>query len=457
MDLINQMWELLNTLSQETQSAIIAKCEELGLDQNRGEIPLQESFINLSQSRDILLDAVQRDILIQLPLTFQKQILGNLENIVKYQNSFVSGTDEVINLVTAIEALYSNIWKFGLHKISDKLLGYMTKMNQLKELEIKAKELHKELEQGVKVKSKITDLLLQLQENTDVVKSKLEESTTNSESVQQYLDKTTELQQKASSILLTIEQNEKAVTQLLTESKTSTSNINSLEAQIKDFFASIESYKTEINTTGKAAKDAVIQYTNDTKELIDNLKVLEDQIKDQIQKATGHSLFHSFQTRQENIKKSKNFWAKALGSLIAATMILTAVIAFSHQELGVAFYLKLSISVPLIYAITFCTVQYSRERKLEEEYAFKSNISISLVPYKELVEKIIDKNNDSDREKYSNFIIDSINKVFTSPTDKVFDGSDEAHMEPDKALKRVSKMMEAIVKPLEPLLKTLHK
>src|SRR5438874_3995807 len=38
------------------------------------------------------------------------------------------------------------------------------------------------------------------------------------------------------------------------------------------------------------------------------------------------------------------------------------------QTYNAAFYLKLSISVPLIYAIAFCNVQYSRERRLEEEY-----------------------------------------------------------------------------------------
>jgi hypothetical protein len=67
----------------------------------------------------------------------------------------------------------------------------------------------------------------------------------------------------------------------------------------------------------------------------------------------------------------------------------------------VAFYLKLSLSLPLIYAITFCTVQYSRERKLEEEYAFKSNISVSLDPYRELVEKLVDKQQPQDREKFN--------------------------------------------------------
>lgn len=48
------------------------------------------------------------------------------------------------------------------------------------------------------------------------------------------------------------------------------------------------------------------------------------------------------------------------------------------QVYNAAFYLKLSISIPLIYAIAFCNLQYSLERKLEEEYAFKSSVSSPL-------------------------------------------------------------------------------
>src|SRR5438445_13830554 len=94
---------------------------------------------------------------------------------------------------------------------------------------------------------------------------------------------------------------------------------------------------------------------------------------------------------------------------------------FETKNLDTIFYLKLSMAIPLIYAITFCNLQYSRERRLEEEYAFKANISISLVPYKDLVEKLVNKSNPAEIEKFATFIIESVSKVFTSPTSKIFD------------------------------------
>jgi hypothetical protein len=105
------------------------------------------------------------------------------------------------------------------------------------------------------------------------------------------------------------------------------------------------------------------------------------------------------------------------------------------------------MTIPLIVAFTFCTIQYTRERKLEEEYAFKSNISVSLVPYQELVDKLIDKAQQGEKEKYSAFIIDAVTKVFTSPTDKVF-ASREKHK--GFTEKTIKELIVEVVKVLKP-------
>ena len=39
----------------------------------------------------------------------------------------ITGVDEVLNLVEHIESLYSNIWAYGFHHLSDEILGYRKK------------------------------------------------------------------------------------------------------------------------------------------------------------------------------------------------------------------------------------------------------------------------------------------------------------------------------------------
>ena len=401
-------------------------------------------------------DAIDKNKLIQFPLTIQKNILNYLNNISTHQANLLSGRDEVTNLVNAIEVLFVNVWSYNIQNYSDELLGFETKMNQLKIQEVKAQEYHKELTKGLKLKKDIEGLLTQIQESTNGVQSLLTNAQNQNNDIKLNLDKSLENAQQSSAHLATVQQNDTNVTQLLANSKTNEAQIATLETKITEFYKLIDTYKKAMSETTDSANNTVIENDKQSKQILNYLNELEDQIKDQLLKATGYSLFHSFQTRQGDLNKSKNIWIYAIGFILLATIGLTAYIAHTTTNFDIAFYLKLSMSVPFIFAITFCTVQYSRERKLEEEYAFKSNISISLIPYQQLVEKLVNNQNPQEREKYTNFIIESINKVFTSPTDKVFEQNEEiSHLDPESAIKNVSKVLDAILKPLEPIIKLL--
>jgi len=72
------MWEILTTLTDEAERAAVAKCTELGFDPNRGVVSLEESFANLNAARNILMDAIEKQKLVQLPITVQSVLLGHL-------------------------------------------------------------------------------------------------------------------------------------------------------------------------------------------------------------------------------------------------------------------------------------------------------------------------------------------------------------------------------------------
>jgi hypothetical protein len=78
--------------------------------------------------------------------------------------------------------------------------------------------------------------------------------------------------------------------------------------------------KNKITATSESAEKAIQQNKTETATLITTLKDLEDKIKDQITRATGYTLFHSFQKRQEDIAKSKKFWGKALAVVVCISV-----------------------------------------------------------------------------------------------------------------------------------------
>jgi len=232
-----------------------------------------------------------------------------------------------------------------------------------------------------------------------------------------------------------------------------------LADQLKDFAMKGQTQMTEqseafnIQTTTLAgeAKESIEVGKAELKKLVSELGELEGRIRESIERATGYTLFHSFQKRQLDIAKSKRFWGYVLGIVVAISLIASGFFIWSLQFVqayNAAFYLKLSISLPLIYAIAFCNVQYSRERRLEEEYAFKSNISVSLEPYQKLVEKLVDKTKPEELAKYTAFVIDSVSRVFTSPTEQIFETPGDKNSA-EKLIKACGEFIEPVVKGLK--------
>ena len=102
-----------------------------------------------------------------------------------------------------------------------------------------------------------------------------------------------EADQKASAVLATVQQTDATSSQLLATTKASNAEVLALKARIKEFHTSVDEYRTKITTTFVDADSGVEKNRTATDELIARLKDLENQIKVQIEKATGHSLFHA--------------------------------------------------------------------------------------------------------------------------------------------------------------------
>ncbi len=450
--MIEKLWELLTTITPESQNNVTQKCAEFGFNVIRSDVSLDESFINLTSSSLLLKDLIEKKKLIQLPITIQKNLISSLQNIVTAQNNIVSGSDAVENLIFNIEGLNTQIWQYGLHNLSDEVLGYQTKLNQLKKLEVEIEQLRKELLAGVKSKDKLDKIIEEISDLTSTVTNSKMDADITLNQIKSLLQDVTTNSQNVAAFYVQAQQNETAITQLLANSKQSSAEINAYETKATEFFAEVKNYEKRVDVLTRSAEESVELNNSQTTTLIDELIKLEAQIKEQLQKATGYSLFHSFQTRKDLMVKSKNFWLIVLTAiLLVATYVGWSLVKSMEGQtldaMGVAFYIKLSLSIPLLFAISFSTIQYSRERRLEEEYAFKSNISISLIPYQELVEKLVDENDTEQRKEYASFIISTINKIFTSPTDEIFkDKKSNKGMVDEKTIKMVSQIGDALSK-----------
>ncbi len=532
--LLGQIWSTSTTLTEEALTSASAKAKELGFDTNRGLIPLSESFINLSSARAVLEDAIEKQKLVQLPITVQKALLSNLETIQRSLQGLASGVDEIVNLTNAIETLNTSVWTYGLHNLSDQVLGYQKKLNQLKNHEVQVSKIMDQLKDVQRTAEKVAAAALDTEQTRAETFRLLEQVDQAARNSATLLEEVKGAQTQAAALFATVQQNEKQSGELTSNIRTSSNELTSLDASIKKFYAEVDEYRRKINqtsddaskliTTSEAAhkkfvedstakievalqtvqntgkttfddltakvsanikestesfsklvsntqggiaqfqtgvegklatalqgldassKDLItgaerkvaaleqqLAHRSDetiganqerTEQLIKELSNLKEQVREQIQQATGFALFGAFQARQNDIAKSKKMWVYAIAALVGISVGVTIWIAYEAQSYSahsLAFWVKLSMTIPLGFAITFCTVQYSKERRLEEEYAFKSSISVSLNPYRDLVHSILEKDGQVDPSKYTDFVISSVNNVFTSPTERVFE------------------------------------
>jgi hypothetical protein len=558
-DFLSQIYSICTTLTEEAMAAATSKARELGFDLNRGLVSLPESFINLASARATLEDAIEKRKLIQLPITVQREILGNLETIRKSLQGLTDGTDEIVNLATAIEVLNTSIWKFGLHNLSDQVLGYQAKLNQLKDQERKISQILGELERAsaaavaataaveasAKARADSVALVEQIKQSFDRATAMLQDITTANNNI--------------AAILTAVQQYEKQSGELSSSIKTAHNDLAAVDGSIRKFYGEVDDYRRTIAQTsdvatsfvsssdaafkkqiadsktrideavtsldakattalhdleknaeaqtkelsatvsdlarttradlatlqsgveatltkaladagvaaGKTATDAETRLAaletgfakrseetieankQATDALVAELAKLRDQIRNQLQQATGFTLFGAFQARQNALVTAKKIWVGAIIVLLVVSAGVTIWIAYEAQSYtagSLAFWVKLSITIPLGFAISFCAVQYGRERRLEEEYAFKSSISVSLNPYRDLVLSILEKNGNLDQGKYTEFVIESVKNVFTPPTERVFDAQKKDTGLTQKTFKQVAEVIGAGIK-----------
>lgn len=566
-ELPNELRRVLNTLTDDAQSTALKKFGDSGLDPDKGKIPLQETLINLSQTRDVLLDAVETGKFVQLPLKIQYTLFDQVQAIAREWTELAAGTDAVLNLETAVEDLTASAWQFQLHNLSGEVLGFQTKMNQLKSQETRIREVARKVDDFTTLHDKAKHLSDEMAEQSRAMASEHASATRVTEQLQTLLKEATDLNQKVSTLAGQVEHYDTMAVQQLATAKQAAAETEAIANKSKDMRAEIESarnslqdlttktqqlltqtettasnqlsnfeseYETlrqtteaattalgskldgsiaeittqtttkldsatasadsrvtqfvsdasarltkaeathgstfldqlrEFATKSDAAMQAFIEKSDqsvssgkeDLKRLVAELNELEGRIRTAIERATGFTLFHAFQERQLQIIKAKNFWAWALAVCVIVAIGASGTFIYLYrdlQQVTPAFFLKLSISIPLVYAIAFCNLQYSRERKLEEEYAFKSSVSISLDPYQRLVGNLVDHSNKEELAKYTEFIIQSVNRVFTSPTEPAFEGSRRERTYAEKIIKAVGG---AIGTATEPLVKGLKR
>lgn len=408
--MLDQIQVTLQKLSdakiQEADQSVINR----GFNRDSGPISLDLAFEKFKLNRKVISHLIANGAFEHFPTQVVQELNSMLSNAAQMLWQMAAGSDTTSSLVTSLEQLHFFVWKYRLDDLPSELIDYREREEATERSLAEAQKLKRELTAALKRTAELDALIDRCKKSTESL------SQSEQKALSQY-EKSYEHAQQAQSSQTTAANSQSQLQNLLAQAQASRNQVKAYEEELKKLFSEGQTFRTNITEATHKAKTTVEENIKNTEQLVAHLTNLQAQIVEALQNATGVSLFHAYQERRNQIEKAKWRWAKILGGVVAIAAAAAVWIASSAFPPNSAFYLKLSVAPLLGYAIWFCTAQYNHERQLEEEYAFKSNISLSLVPYKELVDDVLDEDQVS-KDKYCDFIISSVGKVFESPFNK---------------------------------------
>lgn len=429
MSVSEELQERIEKLQKQPTSAVEERAEgEEGaiLESGRTVGDLLELLVEL---RDVTVAVWENDELERLPHGLKQNLSGQIQRLVDACQHYAQNQNQAQDLETRVDQLHGFLWQNNLIDRPKELPGYERKNKRLESLKRKGRRVIKELEQGLENREQLEAL----QEEAESLKQQASEVAQEIKKARAELaEKEGEVQERLQQIRTHSEEAsrvEEQAEKTLTRAKNSADEVGTIEADIKAFHEEIENARTELD-----------QITEDTRALVDRNEDLEQQVKDQLQRATGAALFEEFDKRRNVLGMAKWIWAGLSFVSLVGTVIWSVYLANSAADPDAVFFVKLGGTVPLLAVVVFCLSQYGRERRTEEEYAFKSALSLSLVPYKELVEDL--EKNQQDAE-YAKFLTQTIGQIYEPPR---LSGKPESSDDDVTLLKSVKKLTDVVDK-----------
>jgi hypothetical protein len=337
------------------------------------------------------------------------------QNIYNYLVVIRDYFDRPSNYIDHFESLKLILRSFGVRNFSDRQLEFDQECQNVLKLKIQFEE---ELKEVRKIKSKIVaeeKKVLQNSSNYEINSAKiLSEIEDLVEQKTKLINESTQLQTVLqSSNNLEIEIREQA--RLVSESST---NIKSNEKLIDSFANKVhekDNRLTELEQEIIKQQNKILEYENERAKILKEAKELIDSSKLALNYKTAEGISASFKTRFDEASQPKRYgwWIFGASICISIAIVLGVWVANSDTESNFIIGRISLIPLPIIGAL-FCAKQYTKQKNLIEDYAYKMVLAKAIVGFSEQLKK----NGSDDNSEYVHYIKTSLEEIHKDPLRK---------------------------------------
>ncbi|MCC6542514.1 MAG: hypothetical protein IT225_09865 [Flavobacteriales bacterium] len=279
---------------------------------------------------------------------------------------------------------------------------------RLDALNAQRKRLDQSLEQFKNLQDELSRSRTSLDEFRNSKVTELEEVRRNMEASRQHVEELQKLLQNGQA----------TETQLKSVQEGLKDSLDKANIELATLAKAYEGFKADSDQQRKSIADQATD-TNAALKAADELREWIESRKERIEQLTGMAadgfLGNKYNDRSVRLEPNITFWRWAiLAAVIVTVAWVVIVFQWVHTKMDnpwVELSVNLLKTVPAFIMLGFVLRQYSKERDLQEEYAFKSAVAMTINPYADLLN---DKDNDANRSR-QRLIMNALKQVHTPP------------------------------------------
>lgn len=368
---------------------------------------LSEAIGHFEHIAELLDTAIKEDIIDVYTDSQHENIKKRLANVRKKANAIENRNrrrnNPASNFITGVDKLRSYlIGELSLDLRVGEHLDFSEQLNKLKQVREEHQETRKSLTKAEETHEKIDTIY----EDVSKQKDTIEDIVSSAEKSQNNIDN---IENSISSASKRAENDAETINEHYEEVLKKTEQINSYEERLKDNISEIEN-----------RSDQLTQQQQDIDEI-------EDRIDTLLNGAVAASLDRNFTERKNKLERAAKIWAGTtfiaiIGLIIGAFWIFENITQAGGFAVGTIS--RVTLLIPLLVGVWFTSRNYSRKRRLMEEYAFKSTMAQTLEPSRKVLESQ-ESFEDTDAQ-LAEFMLVSMGQIFTNPSDIVENGSNSS-------------------------------
>jgi len=397
-----------------------------------------------------------------------KGLIGGIDSMLTDISTLTKGSNKFVKLSTHAERKLIIQYLTHINTYFESPSSYIPQFEALKLL-LRNYNIRSYSERQIQFEKEIEDVLkikLQLQEELVAVSKIKEEINQNNSSINETFESSNENLTKISTELESIlEKKDELIEQseLLEESHTEIKGIKELaNEQLEDIKTSMTESKsneklitsfankvqerdkrfTELEQNTDENNNKLLNYEKERKSILTEAKELIDTAKKALNYKTAEGISASFQTQYDNAKNNHltAWWiVGAILCLLGTISLGVWVLQTSTTSIALIIGRISLLPLPIIGAV-FCANQYTKQKHIIEDYAYKMVLSKAIVGFSEQLKK----NGSKDNEEYVHYIKTALGEIHNDPLRKR--GKDKEEKSEAPALKDLIDITEKIVK-----------